>query len=195
MKALKSIQIISTLVVLFSLTIGVSFAQNYRMQANSDIKIEGTSNIHDWEMEATSKAGGLAIETENGKLSAIKNLQVSIPAESLRSGKSGMDKNAYKALNTDKHKNIEFKLKEVKKIEETGNNTYKITTTGNLIINGTSKEIPLVLTAKMNGSNIELTGEHKLNMTQYKVDPPTALMGTVKTGEEITVKFKTNFSK
>ncbi|PKD20627.1 hypothetical protein APR41_13200 [Salegentibacter salinarum] len=195
MKVLKSYQVILTGVFFMLLTAGSMFGQNFRMDNSSEIVVEGTSNIHDWEMKATSKQGGATITTEDGKLTGISELQVSVPAESLESGKGGMDKNAYKALNTDKYKNIEFKLDEVKKIEANGSNSYKINGLATLKISGVSKQVPVEFTAKLNGNKLEINGEESLNMTNYKIDPPTAMFGTITTGEEVTIKFKSTFSK
>lgn len=195
MKVLKSYQVILTGVFFMLLTAGSMFGQNFKMDNSSEIIVEGTSNIHDWEMKATSKQGGAIITTEDGKLTGISKLQVSIPAESLESGKGGMDKNAYKALNTNKHKNIEFKLDEVKKIEANGTNSYKVNGLATLKISGVSKQVPVEFTAKLNGNKLEINGEESLNMTNYKIDPPTAMFGTITTGEEVTIKFKSTFSK
>ncbi|APS37799.1 MULTISPECIES: YceI family protein [Salegentibacter] len=195
MKVLKSYQVILTGVFFMLLTAGNMFGQNFKMDNSSEIIVEGTSNIHDWEMKATSKQGGATITTEDGKLTGISKLQVSIPAESLESGKGGMDKNAYKALNTDKYKNIEFKLDEVKKIEANGSNSYKVNGLATLKISGVSKQVPVEFTAKLNGNKLEINGEESLNMTNYKIDPPTAMFGTITTGEEVTIKFKSTFSK
>ncbi|MBO2543224.1 YceI family protein [Salegentibacter sp. BDJ18] len=195
MKVLKSYQVILTGVFFMLLTAGSMFGQNFKMDNSSEIIVEGTSNIHDWEMKATSKQGGATITTEDGKLTGISKLQVSVPAESLESGKGGMDKNAYKALNTNKHKNIEFKLDEVKKIEANGSNSYKVNGLATLKISGVSKQVPVEFTAKLNGNKLEINGEESLNMTNYKIDPPTAMFGTITTGEEVTIKFKSTFSK
>tara|TARA_R110002012_G_scaffold268866_1_gene452858 strand:+ start:67 stop:654 length:588 start_codon:yes stop_codon:yes gene_type:complete len=195
MKVLKSYQVILTGVFFMLLTAGSMFGQNFKMDNSSEIIVEGTSNIHDWEMKATSKQGGATITTEDGKLTGISKLQVSIPAESLESGKGGMDKNAYKALNTNKHKNIEFKLDEVKKIEANGSNSFKVNGLATLKISGVSKQVPVEFTAKLNGNKLEINGEESLNMTNYKIDPPTAMFGTITTGEEVTIKFKSTFSK
>ncbi|PRX52229.1 YceI family protein [Salegentibacter salegens] len=195
MKVLKSYQVILTGVFFMLLTAGSMFGQNFKMDNSSEIIVEGTSNIHDWEMNATSKQGGATITTEDGKLTGISKLQVSIPAESLESGKGGMDKNAYKALNTKKYKTIEFKLDEVKKIESNGSNSYKVNGMATLKISGVSKQVPVEFTAKLNGNKLEINGEESLNMTNYKIDPPTAMFGTITTGEELTIKFKSTFSK
>lgn len=195
MKILKSYQVILTGVFFMLLTAGNMLGQNFRMDTSSEIIVEGTSNIHDWEMKATSKQGGATITTEDGKLTGISSLQVTVPAESLESGKGAMDKNTYKALNTKQHKNIEFKLDEVKKIEANGSNSYKVNGLATLKISGVSKQVPVEFTAKLNGNKLEINGEESLKMTEYKVDPPTAMFGTITTGDEVTIKFKSTFSK
>lgn len=194
MKISKSIALLAQTIFLFLFIAGTANSQSYKMQSSSDIIVEGTSNIHDWEMEATSKNGGAVLETDNGKITGIKSLKVTVPAESLKSGKGGMDKNAYKALKTNKNKNIEFSLEEVKNISAKGD-TYKVSGVGTLNIAGVSKKIPLEFTAKQNGNNLEIKGEKALNMTDFNVEPPTAMMGTVKTGEEVTIKFNSTFTK
>ena len=187
---------LSIALVLFLFVAGAVQSQNVKLQSSSDIKVEGTSNIHDWELNAEEKSGSAVLESEEGKIIGLQSLEVTIPAEGLKSGKGGMDKNTYKALNTKKHKNIEFKLEEVKDFQDTGNNLYKVKGIGTLKIAGTSKQIPLDFTMKViNGSSVKITGEKTLNMTDYKVDPPTAMFGTITTGEEVIIKFTTNFSK
>jgi hypothetical protein len=51
MKVLKSYQLILTGVFFMLLTAGSMVGQNFRMDNSSEIIVEGTSNIHDWEMK------------------------------------------------------------------------------------------------------------------------------------------------
>src|SRR5699024_11709610 len=61
------------------------------------INVDGTSNIHDWDLKA-EKFTVKAIIEDSADLPAIKSLNLDLEAESLKSGKSGVDKNTYKAL-------------------------------------------------------------------------------------------------
>jgi polyisoprenoid-binding protein YceI len=98
-----------------------------------------------------------------------------------------MDKNVYKALQADRHPAILFNLTNLTLSNTTAN------VTGFLKIAGKSNEI------KFNARHSKITGgmvfEGKvpLKMTDYNVDPPTALFGTIRTGNEITVEFKMVF--
>lgn len=183
------------LAAILLISLGVN-AQSYKLNNKaSSLMIEGTSNIHDWTLEAESTSGVLTAEFDEGKLEEIENLEFTVVANSLRSGKSGMDKNTYKALNTDKYREITFKLKNVQSIDKKSNDTYKVKATGSLEISGTKKDVNLNFDLKSNNNQIILTGEHKLTMTDYGVDAPTAMFGTITTGEDVVIKFESHFNK
>ncbi|MEG9327156.1 YceI-like domain-containing protein [Salinimicrobium catena] len=184
----------SFLVMIFSAN--TIAAQSYNLNSGaSNLKVEGTSNIHDWEMTAKDFQGTMKVEMEDGQLVKIDQLDFAVVAESLKSGKGGMDKNAYKALNTDDHKKITYKLEKVNNIDCTSSSSCKVTTSGYLTIAGTRKLVDITFDAKVNGNQITLSGSKKINMTDYKVDPPTAMFGTITTGEEVNIKFQAAYSK
>lgn len=195
MKTKKQLKrVFGTLFLMLFLT-QVSIAQTYQLNnGSSSLRIDGTSNLHDWDIKAENQKGKITVEISDGKVTAIKDLQISVVAESLKSGKSGMDKNTYKALKTNQHKEITFKLSSVKSINCSGSNC-KVTVTGNLSIAGTSKPMDITFDMAVSNSNITLTGNKKFNMTTFNVEPPTAMFGTITTGDEVNVVFKSNFSK
>jgi polyisoprenoid-binding protein YceI len=192
MKAYSNL-IMLTAVLLFSF--GVN-DQSYKLNNKaSSVEIDGTSNIHDWTMKAENSGGVLTVDFDEGTLEKIEKLEFTVVAESLVSGKSGMDKNTYKALNTDKYKNITYNLKKVNGIEKLSGNNYKVKTTGSLMIAGVKKDINLNFDLNSSSDQLVLAGQYKLNMTDYGVEAPTAMFGTIKTGEEVVVKFETHFNK
>lgn len=158
------------------------------------MKVEGTSTMHDWDMTTGSIAGTAAFVLEGNAIRDINSLSVTIPAESLKSGKAAMDKNAYKALKTDRYKEITFVLTDVKRIEKSGSG-YLVTGEGKLTIAGTTK--PIQVTARVvnkgNGT-IECSGEQTIRMTEYNVEPPSFMFGSVKTGDDLLVKFNVVFT-
>ena len=184
---------------MFTAVLLISFgvnAQSYKLnKETSSLMVDGTSNIHDWTIEAENTGGTLTVEFDEGKLEELNKLEFTVIAESLMSGKSGMDKNTYKALNTNKYKEITYKLKKVNSIDKISANTYKVKTTGSLEIAGTKKDINLDFNLKSGSDKIVLNGEHTLNMTNFGVEPPTAMFGTITTGEEVVIKFESHFNK
>lgn len=195
MKSYGTIKVLITaLIVSLGMNVNLN-AQSYTLNNKaSNLVVEGTSNIHDWTMEAESTSGTMTADIDEGKLEEIDALRFTVEAEGLKSGKSGMDKNAYKALNTDKNKKITYQLKEVKDISSASNG-YKVKTTGTLEIAGVKKSIHLDFNLIPNSGKIVLKGEYTLNMTDYGVEPPTAMFGTISTGEIVKIKFETHFIK
>lgn len=167
-------------------------AQNFKLDKNnSSLLVLGTSNVHDWEIKAENQEGNLVLNSEEG----IKYLEIVIEAEGLKSGKSGMDKNTYKALNTKTHKNIEFKYTSTTATEKNGNGSYKLSIQGELKINGVTKVVPMSLDVNVSDNQVTLNGKKTIKMTEFEVEPPTALLGTIKTGDEVTISFNSKFNK
>ncbi len=107
-----------------------------------------------------------------------------------------MDKNTYKALNTDKNPTISFVLTSAT-VTATGGNNYQLKCVGKLSIAGTIKHTDLVATAKYNPADksFTVTGVKKMKMTEYNVSPPKALMGTIKTGDDISISYNLKFTR
>lgn len=196
MKLNKNLQLIigSFLVMVFSTNTAIAQTYNVNNGA-SDLKVEGTSNIHDWELKAEQLQGSMKVQMEDGQLVQIDQIQFTVVAESLKSGKGGMDKNTYKALNTDKHKNITYQLQKVNNLDCTSQSNCKVTASGVLTIAGTKKNVDVVFDAKVNGDKIILSGNKKIKMTEFNVDPPTAMFGTITTGDDVNIKFQVTFNK
>lgn len=162
--------------------------------AESKLDVNGTSNVHDWTIEAKAMNGKASVTLDAGDLKAIKSLDFSVEVEQLKSGKSGMDKNTFKALKSTSHKNISFKLVKVVKITTISDNNYTVETQGDLTIAGVTKRINQSFTTKLIGKKMVFTGKQKIDMTVYGVEPPKALMGTIKTGKDVTVDFKVTYN-
>lgn len=54
-------------------------------------------------------------------------------------------------------------------------------------------EIPIAGIVKSNNM-LEVKGDYRIDMTQYGVDPPTAMFGTLKTGKDVLVSFSFELS-
>ena len=195
MKTLKSIQLaLGTLVMMCFITLPAT-AQTFTVsKTGSVIKVDGTSNVHDWTITSEAFQGSLTAILEDGKLVKLEKLEFSVPAESLKSGKGGMDKNTYKALNTKTHKNITYTLEKVKNQDCTSAGQCKISTSGYLTIAGTRKPVDVTFEVKVSADKITLTASKEIKMTDYKVDPPTAMLGTITTGDAVTITLKTVFT-
>ncbi|KJD34890.1 hypothetical protein PW52_13355 [Tamlana sedimentorum] len=191
MTYLASSKIKFTVCILFSFISSLTFSQEYQLDSASTLSVYGTSSLHDWHITTTSYSGSISFTDINaGK---IKTCSVTIPAETLKSGKSSMDKNTYKALKTNKYKNISFTLTKADNITAKSKGNFNIEATGYLTIAGTKKLTTLNLNLSTSTNEVKLTGEKTFKMSDFNIEPPTALFGTVTTGDEITIKFNSIF--
>jgi len=192
MKTQKIITLLLFLVTLLPLQ--NILAQDFKLNnQKSTMVVYGTSNIHDWDVNTESYEGTISFEdASQGKIDA---LNITVIAESLKSGKGGMDKNTYKALKTNDYENISFTLTKIGAITTKGENSFAIQATGNLNIAGKTNTINIEFVADIANNQVKLVGEKKIKMTDYNIDPPKALFGTITTGDEVIIKFESIFNK
>ena len=174
---------IFSLLVLFS-TYGnqVFSQQTYKVASDPEMKVSGTSTLHDWDMVSTEASGTALLRLSAGKVTAIQSVKITMPVKSLKSGKGQMDKNAYNALKEEDHPEITFKMLET---HQDGGNDWKVS--GRLQIAGNTQTVPFLLQIVTEGKSISLSGSADVKLTDFKVDPPTAVFGTIKTGDEMTI--------
>lgn len=192
MKSLKSI------LALIVCMLGASalMAQVQFHAASSDISIAGTSTLHDWEMQSTKSTVAAAFTLDNaGKPTALNSLSFSMDPTSLKSGKESMDDNAYKALKTSNYKVIKF-VASSGTITPAGGANYTVKASGVMTIAGSSVNTDVVATCTLGADGtITCNGLKAIKMTQYGVKPPTFMMGTIKTGDDLNIKFKAVLKK
>ena len=137
----------------------------------------------------TGEAKFLFDPTRRDQLTSLQALTFSLEVENLKSNEKALDKNAYKAMKTNEYKDIFFQLVWAKVVHKT-ENKYFIETHGNLTIAGITRAVKMDVYCMVNkDSTITCTGSEKLKMTDYKINPPSFLMGAMKTGDAITLDF------
>ncbi|MGJ8549215.1 YceI family protein [Winogradskyella wichelsiae] len=177
---------------LFSFQIASS--QNYVLNNSSSVlEVHGTSSLHDWTLETEKQSGKLVMAVS--ETLEISTLTITVEAESLKSGKSSMDNNTYEALNTDDHKTMNFNLTSVKQVDKLSDHSFKVSASGKMTISGVSKTITIGVTVKLEADKVLLEGEKSFKMTDFGIDPPKALLGTIKTGDDIKITFNSVFEK
>ncbi|MDB5156633.1 MAG: hypothetical protein JWR50_1340 [Mucilaginibacter sp.] len=177
---------------------GTLHAQSvYKLTDSKDInmKLSGTSTLHNWTMNAQTFIGEAQFAVKEHQISTLKALTFSMAVTDLKSGESGLDKNAYKALKSNDFKSISYKLTSATVLPGKGNK-FEIKTEGNLTIAGVTKEVIIYVYATLNANDtITCTGSEKLNMTDYQVKPPKFMLGAMKTGDAINLDFTLVYRK
>jgi hypothetical protein len=187
----------SIYILALSLFSNYTFGQTrFETVKSINFTVNGTSTLHDWEMKGSGGKCSAIFDFDGpGKISGLKDISFSFPAKLLKSGKDAMDGNAYKSLKTDKHPNITGSFANAK-AATTDNINYKITANIKLQIAGFTKDVPVSADGKLNkDGSFTIKGEKKIDMKEFKVDPPSFMFGSVKTGKDIVVKFDLTLTK
>ncbi|QOI95983.1 MAG: YceI family protein [Flammeovirgaceae bacterium] len=147
--------------------------------------IEGTSTLHDWISDVTKLEFSGNLVTEGARLKEVKDVNVKIPVESIKSTKGKMmDNKTWEAFKYDKYPAITYRLVTLSVHDGL------LKTTGALTMAGAAQSIAMEIQyTVMPSGEIRFTGSHKIKMKDYKMEPPTAMMGTIKVGEEVIVRF------
>lgn len=165
---------------------------------DADIKVLGTSNLHNWTMEAKDIACSANFDFlpgNNSEPQSLTSLSLSVLVRNLKSGESSMDSKAYSALKADKFSSIVFVLTSAT-IVPSSKNQFQVNASGNLTIAGVTKPVSMEVNGLVNpDGTITCTGSEKVKMTDYQVKPPVFMLGALKTGDGLTINFTVVFKK
>lgn len=169
-------------------------------EGQGQVTVEGTSTLHDWDVKGTEILGKLEVDLDDFSLDAFANAtveaEVRIPARSLTSENRGMDRRMYNALEASDHEFIRFVLSGLSPadLDDLGSladraedGALALLAAGELTITGTAREVELPALVYWNDGALRIEVEAVIVMSEYGIDPPRALMGTIRTGDEVTV--------
>jgi len=191
MKKIKDLRI--SIVAAFCLITSIGSSQvKYHAKDDLNLLVSGTSTLHDWDMkEAKGECNAVFTLNAAGQPTGLTSLSFIAPAEGLKSEHSGMDKNAYKALKTEANPTISYNM-----TSATVGADGTIKCQGKLTIAGFTQNTELVATYKVNADkSITVNGKKNISMKDFKMEPPTFMMGTIKTGNDIVLKFDVSLRK
>ncbi len=170
--------------------------------ASSRVRIEGTSTLHDWHLEGRH-VGGYLLVPEHELASLWTNsgpslhelaptVQVEIPVTSLMSGKRGMDETMREALKATRYPVITYRLESATvtmhqptQAEDAGG-SFAIETTGVLTVAGVDRTMDIPMRVRrLSDRRVEVSGDTSLRMTEFGIKPPRAMLGTLRTGDEV----------
>ena len=196
---MKTINRIATMMAMLKITATALFvlilqggnAQTaYSASGSVKTTIYGTSNIHDWEMSSPNGTCSFSLNMDaGGNLTGVSNVNFQMAVKSLKSKHGNqMDNNAYKAMAADKYESIRFQGSGGT-VKGSGGN-YTLTVTGKLNISSGTQNVTLTANCKVNADkSVTVDGSYKLNTNDYNVKPISIMLGAIKTGENVTIKY------
>ena len=163
-------------------------AERFAPSKGSIVRIEGTSSLHAWSMEGSTITGQINAPTPDN-WNGPATVTVTIPVASIKSEHARMDKLMAEALKAKQFPEIRYELTQA--TPQNAGPSFVMKTQGKLTIAGVTRDVTLdVQGAKNADGRYTLTGTAPLKMTAFGIKPPTAMMNTIKTGDEVKVTFR-----
>jgi len=161
--------------------------------AESEMHIDGTSNVHDWTCDVSTVNGKIVADTAASTSAepAFQNALVRVSLESVDCGRDGMTENLREALEAKKYPQILYRLSSAEVAPHPDSSGwFQVTATGPLTVAGSTRTVEMTAAGRqLDEGRVRIAGETSMDMTQYGVEPPTAMLGALQTGKEVTVRF------
>jgi polyisoprenoid-binding protein YceI len=160
--------------------------------ASSTMSIQGTSSLHDWEEKVDKFEVSLSVKTRDKDIISIDRANFTCKAKSISSENSTMTNKTLDALKAESYPDISFKLVSVDKLSSQGGN-FSGTVSGDITLAGVTKRISISFSGNNANNKISLKGSKIVSLKDYNIIPPTAMLGTLKTGDQVTISFNLLF--
>jgi hypothetical protein len=187
----------------------------YYARSGSKMRIEGTSNIHDWQVESSIVGGTLEVgpnfpmepgqPATPGKMEAGADCFVQVSSLQSREadGKlysDAMDNIMYEKLKSKEFPRITYHLTELtlKEPAKTKDAPYVFEAKGNLGVAGVTNPITMPVNIQvLTNKQMKITGTASVKMTSFKIEPPapTVALGLIKTGDDVKLIFEWNVAQ
>ena len=169
----------------------LNLTNTYRVSDLTQMWVEGTSTIHDWECSVGRVDGIIGMDPDPVNNLAIVSTQITVPVSSLDCDNKTMNKKLAKALKLDSNPSILFELETATRSGVGSDLSDQIEAQGFLMIAGQTRRITLSgITASSDGDRMSFSGSAEILMSDFNIKAPTALLGTIKTGDKVTVHFE-----
>lgn len=168
--------------------VATSFAEKYSSKSHS-MMINGTSTLHDWKTPVKTVSAQGDITLSNTDLQTISSLYFEAISKSIKSEKESMDEKIYDALKADSYDKITYKLTKVNSIKKVGNE-FEINSSGQLSIAGSTQQCDMIVKAKvLPTGEIQFDGSKDIKLSQFGIERPSAMLGTIKCGDDLKITF------
>jgi polyisoprenoid-binding protein YceI len=158
----------------------------------STLSVKGTSTVQAYECVApqinASVSAASAINTV-ADLQSMETVRLTIPVAAMDCGNRTMDGHMRNALKADASPNIQFVL-DSHTVRANGDAAGTVQMRGRLTVAGQTKPIQMTanLTRQADGT-VRVRGSHGFDMTEFGVQPPRLMMGTMRVHDPVVVEF------
>lgn len=163
-----------------------------KLLPESRLWMDGGSTLHDWTCKSTQLIGSFTATMAPGQAPQVTQATITVPVDQVdcKDGNETMNKLMRKALGSDRNPNVRYELTGATVRPGGTADVFELLTKGTLTISGKSRAVEMTVQGHaLAGGKVRFTGSHPLKMSDYGVKRPSALLGTIKAKDEVTVRF------
>lgn len=182
-----------TAILLFA-PVATAQSQSQSMNAyvtadDSRMWVSGTSTLHDWECPVNDFSAEILAAEDGETLTSIGGVMVTANVEAIECEKNKMNRKLRDALESDDYPDVVFEADSTEIIS--GDEGPSASAAGTLTMAGETRDLGVDATiTRSEDGRLLLIGRVPILLSNFDIDPPTALLGTIKTGDEVFVRFE-----
>ena len=175
-------------------------AQQWKLDKDNlpKVSITGTSTLSDWEVVCEGVTGMPdQLDFDSSKPSQIIDFGFKVPVETMDGGRgASMNDKIKTAFESTTNPYVTYSQTEPAKVTRSaGSDEFKISSTGTLSMAGLDKSITVECLAVITDGVLVISGFKDLKFSEYKMAPPTAMFGQIKTHDDIVVNYEFRYLK
>lgn len=166
------------------------------LQPGAELVVDGKSTVRDFScrakelsarLESASPEASFALDKLAG---AVREVKLEIPVRALDCDNDTMNEHMQEALGMEKNPTIELRINSYE-VGTPADGVAPLKMSGELLLAGVTR--PISVAAKATPApdgTLRIEGRHLLKMTDWKVKPPSLMLGTMKVREAVVIRFR-----
>lgn len=181
-------------VVLMAAGSGVAIPYSFNSSPN-EMKVTGGSTLHDWSCPIESLNGTFQADTTNASstsMSGLTGVQVEVPVDAIQCDRSTMNEKLREALKMEDHPMVRFTMTEaqMRPLPDSSESWFAVDAKGTLRMAGEQRTVSLPVKGQRHADgSLRFVGSHTITLNDYDMERPSAMLGTIKVSEDVTVHF------
>jgi polyisoprenoid-binding protein YceI len=162
------------------------------LRPGSRLWLEGDSNLHSWKCDAKEFVTELRLEraSPTAPPRSIERATLGVPVAKIECGNGKMNANLRKALKSSEYADITFVVTGAEFVETASPGALEVLAKGHLYVAGNGRDLQFQVSGTDTGDGaLRMRGRVQIKMTDFGVEPPTAMMGLLKTKDDVTISF------
>lgn len=155
-----------------------------------NISILGASTLHDWKV-STNEIIEYPQSIDLGEDLSLSDFGFKVAVDGMDGGRGpSMNKKIKKALKAATYPHVSFTQTEAIHLASKDDGNTVVNATGSLNIAGVEKVVTIELTATTQENQLVFTGKYPMKMSDFDIEPPSAMFGQIETKDDITIEFE-----